>query len=380
MMRVAHLIDSLHWGGAEKWIASFSEVTKKRDLNVSVMSLQPFFENNPYRGQLESFGASVKAFSITRLYKPTALPLLIRTLRAGQFDIIQTHLSHSNILGTIAGRWVGIPVVATLHSTHLDTRGHYHSRSMVEQLALRYGAHRVMAVGNSVAEAHRYRMGNKMIDIVPNGVKPGVELSTTERNQLRTELTGDPTKTLILAVGRFVPLKGYAELLSAFSQVKKNHPKAFLALVGDGRMRPELERQLRILELAADVCLTGLRVDIPRVLAAGDIFVNSSHWEGLSMAMLEAMAAGLPILATQVGEAPYLLAEGRGLLVQPHDADGLAAGLTSLLDSPTTRQKMGSAARGYCESNYSLGPWLDKVLEVYTLAQNVKFGRRMDLA
>ena len=379
-MHVAHLVDSLHWGGAEKWIASFSEAAKSRDLNVTVMSLQPFVENNPYRTQMESLGVTVKAFSIKRLYDPAALPTLKRTLRTGKFDILQTHLSHSNILGTIAARRVGVPVVATLHSTHLSTRGHYFSRSLVEQLILRYGAHRVIAVGRSVAEAHRYRFGNKAIDIVPNGIKPGVELSTSERDKLRIELAGDPTRNLVIAVGRLVPLKGYAELLSAFAQVKTNHPKAFLVVVGDGRMRPELEVQVKALKLAEDVRLPGLRTDVPQILAAGDIFVNSSYWEGLSMAMLEAMAAGLPIMATSVGEAPYLLAEGRGLLVQPRNANSLAAGLATLLDSSTTREKMGTSARSFCESNYSLGPWLDKIMEVYTCAQNMQSGRRVSLA
>lgn len=369
-MHVAHLIDSLSWGGAEKIIASFTEVARPRGLDVTVMSLQPFVENNPYRVQMESLGANVKAFSITRLYDFASIPALVQAFRDGQFDIVQTHLSHANILGTLAARLAGVPVVATLHNTHLHTKGYYRARSWAEQNVLRYGAHRIMAVGNAVAEANRLRYEGRVIDIVPNCVKPGVALSVSERKALRIELAGDANRTVIIAVGRLVPQKGYGDMLLAFSRIRSRYPDAFLVIIGDGVLRSEVEEQALSLGITKDVRFLGLRDNVPQLLAAGDIFVNTSYWEGLSIAMLEAMAAGLPILATRVGEAPFMLANGRGLLVQPHDVDALVDGLVAFLSSSTTRQSMGASVRSFVELNYSLDPWLDKILKVYALAQS----------
>ncbi len=368
-MRIAHLIDSLHWGGAEKWIASFAEVARLRGLDVTVISLQAFIANNPYRTQLESFGAKVEALSITRLYKPAAVPILTRVFRSGGFDVIQTHLSHANVLGTFAGRLAGIPVVATLHSTHLDTRGHYRMRSMAEQIALRYIACQIIAVGNGVAEAHRVRLGSKELNVVPNAVKSGLVLADSERRNLRADLAGDPNRTIIIAVGRMVLLKGYAELLTAFAEVRKDHSEAFLLIVGDGSLRGDLESQASALGIAGDMRFLGLRTDVPRLLAASDIFVNNSYWEGLSMSMLEAMAAGLPIIATNVGEAPFLLADGRGSLISPRDVSALITSLRNMLNDSSIRKGAGDAARSFAESHYALDPWFDKVLEVYSKAQ-----------
>jgi glycosyltransferase involved in cell wall biosynthesis len=367
-MRVLHLIDSLHWGGAEKWIASFTEMACHRGVEAAVVSLQPFIANNPYRAQIESFGATAMALSITRIYDPKAIPTLVRIFRKGGFDLIQTHLSHSNILGVLSARAAGVPVVATLHSTHLDTRGHYRSRSWVEQIVLRYAAQRVLAVGNGVAEAHRARLAGRDIDTVPNAVKPGVVLSASERNRLRVEMAGDPDRILIIAVGRLVLLKGYAELITAFSEVRKDYPNAFLVIVGDGRLRGELESLVSALEEADNVRFLGVRTDVPRLLAASDIFVNASHWEGLSMSMLEAMAAGLPILATSVGDAPVLLANGRGMLIAPRDVNALKAGLGAMLGN-SSRKSLGDAAKAFAESMYALDPWFDKILDIYSKAR-----------
>ena len=190
-MHIAQVIDALQWGGAEKWIFSFSEVAKLRGLVVTVISLQPFIDDNPYRVQLESLGVKVFPLSISTLYDFAAMPPLLRIFQTERFDLVQTHLTHANILGTLVGRSVDIPTVATLHSTHLGTEGHYHTRSVFEQIVLRYSPCKIIAVGNGVAEAHRLRLGRKEIDVIPNAVKLGVVLSDSARETLRAELVGD---------------------------------------------------------------------------------------------------------------------------------------------------------------------------------------------
>ena len=114
-------------------------------------------------------------------------------------------------------------------------------------------------------------------------------------------------------------------------------------------MHGDLEAQAFSLGVKQDVHFLGFRDDIPRLLAAADIFVNCSDWEGLSIAMLEAMAAGLPVLATNVGDAPSLLANGRGVLIPPQDPDALKMALLDLLGSPEVCKNMGRSARNFVE-------------------------------
>jgi glycosyltransferase involved in cell wall biosynthesis len=108
---------------------------------------------------------------------------------------------------------------------------------------------------------------------------------------------------------------------------------------------------------------------VPKLLAACDIFLNSSYWEGLSIAMLEAMAAGLPVIATSVGDAEHLLATGGGLLVNVQDPAGLAAAINCLIENPDKTQAMGQLASSYVEQNYAAGPWFDKLLHTYRRAR-----------
>jgi glycosyltransferase involved in cell wall biosynthesis len=367
-MHIAQVIDAMHWGGAEKWILSFSEAAKSRGLDITIISLEPFSENSPYHAQLESQGSKVFELSIPTLYNFTAMPGLLRIFKTEHFDLVQTHLAHANILGTLMGKLMSIPTVATLHSTHPGAAGHHRVRSVLERIMLRYISSEIVAVGKGVAEAHRFRLTGKSIKVIPNAVEPGMNLKAWEREAVRVELAGDPRRTILMAVGRLIPLKGYSALFTVFAQVKRVHTEAILVIAGDGRLRSDLESQASSLGIRQDVHFLGFRNDIRRLLAAADIFVNCSDWEGLSIAMLEAMAAGLPVLATRVGEAPFLLDDGRGILIPAQDPEALKKALMDLLDKPGTWHEMGKSARSFVDSNYAINPWMDRIMEVYAKA------------
>lgn len=370
-MHIAHLIDSLGIGGAQKLLVLFAEQAQARGLKVTVICLAARKANAAIIADLESFGAHVVLLSIYKLYDPTALPKLLMVLRREKVDVLQTHLRHSNILGALAGRLMNIPVAATLHSTHARPNGRFFRlRFWGEQMLLRYGVRRVIAVGQMIGEIYRDRLIDREVDIIPNPVKPSPRFSQPERDALRREIAGDPERFLILTVGRLRPDKGLTDLLTAFAQTHAKHPSAMLVVVGDGEILGELKLQAASLGLAEAVFFSGARDDVLGILSASDMYVSSSYREGLSLAMLEAMAAGLPIVATQVGDTEFLLNEERGLIVPPHDVSALADGMCDLIEHPQKTKEIGRAARAFVEANYSPSQWMDGLLDVYAKARN----------
>ena len=132
-------------------------------------------------------------------------------------------------------------------------------------------------------------------------------------------------------------------------------------------MLNELQSRIHDLGLTNHVFLLGTRDDTLRLMSAADIYINSSHWEGTPVSVLEAMAAGLPIVATQVGENPHLLASNAGLVVPPRNPEALATALCTLLESPDLRHQFGRAAADRVKTHYSREVWRRKLLELYSL-------------
>jgi glycosyltransferase involved in cell wall biosynthesis len=169
----------------------------------------------------------------------------------------------------------------------------------------------------------------------------------------------------LLSVGRLEPQKGCFDLIESFALVHQKHPDARLVIAGSGSLESQVNSRINTLSLAQSVHMLGLRQDIPDLLAASDIFVSAAHWEGLPVASLEAMAAGLPLVVTSVGDLPRVVAPGTGLLVPPKDPVTLAASIVRLLEQPELRVELGAAARNHIERHYCANAWADRLLEVY---------------
>jgi glycosyltransferase involved in cell wall biosynthesis len=363
-MRVLQIVDSLKYGGAEKLLVTFAQQAQERQIETTVLSLSDA-AGAPLRLQLEAFGTQVIVLPRHSLFDLKKLQQISRIMRAGKFDIVHTHLTYSNIKGAVLARLNGLPVVATIHNTEVDSRHSHPLRDRLEILALRYLARHVIAVGASVADVYNPIL-HRQCDVIPNAVLPPVILTPAERAALRTELTGgEPLGPLCITVGRFSPQKGYLHLLDAFALVHAASPTAMLLIVGDGVMRPELEAKIAALDLGGCVRLLGLRNDVPRLLAAADLYINASLWEGLPIAHLEAMMAGLPVAVTAVGEVPRLVIEGTGLLVPAQKPDELATVILTLLADPARRVQMGSTAQTYVQQHYSAAVWFESLLQIY---------------
>jgi len=259
----------------------------------------------------------------------------------------------------------GTPVIASLRTAGYDPRYHRPLRQFIETVVVKYGAQRIMANGQVVAELGSKRFAPRRIDVIPNAIALPEPLPIEERTALRTKLTGDAARPIVISVGRLDLPKGFPDLLEAFDVVRKTHPCAALLLVGDGPLRGQLDRQTVELGLEGHVFLLGQRDDVGTLLEASDIYVTSSHWEGLPVSVLEAMAAGLPVIATTVGELPYLVVRQAGSLVPPRQPERLAAEINNLLLNPERMESMGAAGREHIRKNFSPEVWVRQLLTLY---------------
>jgi glycosyltransferase involved in cell wall biosynthesis len=364
MMRVAIMIDTLKVGGAQKLVADFTLAAASYGIEPTVICMHQ--DIHPIMADaMKAAGVRIVEFSSPSLLNVNRLVRLVRFLREGKFDLIHTHLSYANILGCLSGYFAGCPVVSSLHNTESDSRKRSMRVVRLETLILRYFARRIIAVGYGVADAFRARVKNRHVDVIPNGIPTPPTITREARQKLRREITGDENRTLLLAVGRFVPAKGYEDMIESFALLHRSNPRCFLAIAGSGRLFDQIQRQISEMRLDHSVCCLGVRSDIPQLLAASDIFVSSSHWEGLPVAILEAMMTGLPIVATAVGDIPKVVTPEAGVIVPPHQPECLAEALNDLVNAPEKARAMGEAARNRAIQEYSLDTWMKRHMVVY---------------
>lgn len=371
-MKIVQIIDNFLPGGAQSMQVVFAQAVRELpDVLLTVVSLRDDNQETNIPSQIKATGARVVCFPAKTLYNPARFLRLINFLRHENFDVVHTHLPSSNVLGTIAGRLAGKPVISAIRNSRDDTWGGLSVLlGKLETFTLRYLSHQVMAVGHATAAAQQHRLGNKLITPVPNALRLFSPLPSGKRNQIRTELIGNTTQPLLISTGRLVQQKGYGDLLTAFAEVHKQHPEAVLVIAGEGPLHNQLTDQINKLGLEEHVKLLGFRDDVPLLLAASDIFVSSSHWEGLSVSILEAMAAGLPVVATNVSDTPRVVVEGAGHIVPPHEPTLLADAISSLLSNASQRHAFGSAARAFIEKKHNPASWVQNILDMYRTVIN----------
>jgi L-malate glycosyltransferase len=363
-MRIAQMIDSLHWGGAQKMQIFLVQSLQPLGIDLTVISLRQD-SNSSVAAQLEAAGARVVTFSFPRLFSIGSFVHLVQFLRHESFDLLHTYLTYSNIIGSFAGQLSGTPVITSLRSAGVDPRYFRPRRVRLENLALRYAARKVTANGYVVADVGRKRLPNVHIDVIPNAIDLIPPLAEDQRQTLRAQITGDPQRPMLLSVGRLALPKGFPDLLDAFACLHSDFPSAALVIAGEGDMAGELRTTIARLGLDGHVFMLGLRNDVPALLGAADLYVNSSHWEGMPVSVLEAMAAGLPVIATAVGDTPWVVKPGTGVLVPPYRPKELAMAMANLLASPEQRSCLGLAARDHIQRNFNRDVWRRNLLNLY---------------
>lgn len=286
-----------------------------------------------------------------RLVNVRAYCELRRLLQKRKYDLVHVHTPVAAFLTRFAARGLGIPVLYTAHGFHFY-RGaplwNWLFYYTAEKIASRWTAGLVVMNGEDFGSGKRlgFTEGENLFFVRGVGVDLGRFTPASERGEkVREELGLGPEDAVAACVAEFTPTKNHEFLLSAWRRVAREIPRAYLLLVGDGTLRPGLEEGARRAGIPR-VRFLGYREDVPEVLAAADVFVLASRREGLPRAVMEAMAAGKPIVVTNVRGSRDLVAHGEtGYLVSLGDEKALATALTKLLEDCDLARRMGEAGR-----------------------------------
>ena len=335
-MRVCHVMSADLWAGAEIQLATLaSYLVTRTDIEMTAV----LFNEGALARELRRLGIETVVIDEQTNDAIRILSKLVPFLKRRRFDLLHTHRYKDNILGSVAAKAAGIRhVVRTVHGVSEAMQGWPHFKfrcyDLVDTAVLRYAADRIIGVS--------YRISQQLVE---NGHMPskvtsihnGIDFKKVEvvrsRDEFRAELGIGPGTTLIGTVGRLAPVKGHSVLLRAATRIRRRTDDVKFILVGDGRLEDELKRFASVQGLG-DVCLfTGARMDTPDLLAAMDIFTLPSLSEGIPMALLEAMALGIPVVAASVGGVPEVVTHGQtGLLVRSGDEYELADACIDLVN------------------------------------------------
>jgi glycosyltransferase involved in cell wall biosynthesis len=361
-LRLAHLIESDGPGGAERMLASLAtELQAAGSENVVIV---PAAGEGWLAHELHGTGVHVEQFHLDRPFSPAFARGLEETLRRHRVVLAHSHEFTMAVYGAWAARRAGIPHLFTMHG------GRYYAGRLRRRIALRVAAtlsDSVVAVSHILARQLRRDLwlSADRVVIIPNGVRqmPVVQSS------LREELRLTAADQLVVAVGNLYPVKGHTYLLEALALLAARFPRLHVAIAGRGELADPLLAEARRLQVNQHFHLLGLRSDIGNVLAASDVFVLPSLSEGVPLALLEAMLAGKPIVATAVGEVPTVLEGGHaGVVVRPGDAAELADALASLLSDPAEARRLGGAAAARASEAYTLSSMIERYAALYEKA------------
>ena len=364
-LRLLWLIDSLTLGGAEALTAVFARAVDPGRLALTVCALKSL-GGNPFAAELAAAGTPAVELGSRGLSDLGAFRRLLALVRATRPDVIHAHLTDATIWGAAAARLAGRPCVATLHVAPPGPPG---PRRPLHRLALARGCARVLAVSEAarrewLAAGGRPRLRPERVAVVPNGVEPERWTAPPEEGRTaRRELGVPEGAPLAVTVAALRPGKGLRDLLAAVPAVLERVPAARFLVVGDGPLAGELAAAAR--GLGGRVLLAGFRRDPPALLAAADLFVLPSRDDALPTALLEAMAAGLPVVAGDAGGIPEIVAPGTGRLVPPGDPRALAAAVAELLASPSERAALAAAGRARVRRRFTASAWCERLLDLY---------------
>jgi len=354
---IAQMLESDGPGGAEVVVLRLGEALRARGHEVVPVG--------PARGcgwlaqQFRDRGFEPETFDLHRPLDWRCLRGMVDMLRRRRVDIVHSHEFTMAVYGTAAARWIRRPHVITMH-------GNQRMTSRWRRRQLLRGAFRwsdaTVAVSHDTKRHLDAEIGlaPRVVRIVPNGVP----VPAGERGRLRATLGVPENALVVAAMGSLVPRKGHAVLIRALA-AEAGLPWR-LVIAGGGPEREPLQALARELRVDERVHLLGHRDDIGDILAAADIFAMPSLWEGLPLALLEAMATGKPVVASATSGIPEAITpEVEGLLTPPGDIDALRRALGRLLCDPVLRQQLGARAAGRAAAEFSIRAMTDRYESLY---------------
>lgn len=284
---------------------------------------------------------------------------LRQLVRNKQPDIVHTHGYRSDVIGGLAAASAGVPRVTTVHGfTGGDAKNRANEWLQVRSF---HAFNAIAAVSQSIAQRlKKAGVRDRLVHLIPNAIDPYTQ--SLNRTDSRTLLGSSPDEFVIGWVGRMSGEKGLDVLVHALKHVEQPFKAIF---IGDGPDRLALQGQVAKLGLDFSVRWPGIVPDAASLFPAFDVFVLSSRTEGIPIVLLEAMRAGVPIVATRVGGVPEMLGDSEALLIPSEQPAALAAAISAIRDDPEAARTRTTAARARLEREFALGPWVGRYDALY---------------
>jgi len=361
-MRVLHVIESLDFGGAEKVVISIANaMAGKHAVEICCLKHVGSLGNDVDR--------RIRVFCMNKKEgNDFILPLrLARLLRQGRYDVVHTHNWGSFLEGGLAGILAGTAVL--IHTVHGPYTEYTSSRLSAMKLALRHFLERwvsrrfrrIVAVSDSIKDyiAESIGIPASLLKTIHNGIP-------IRRSDDTVKVSHHAGAVRFITVGRLAAIKNHAMMLAAFAELLKRHPHAHLTIVGDGPERAAIEGLISGYGITGNVSLAGFQSEVSPFLEQADVFLLTSNYEGISIALLEAMRAGLPAICTAVGGIPETVTDAEsGILVPAGDLGALTAAMSELASSPQKREQFGESGRKRFSSEFSLDTMVSRYDSLY---------------
>ena len=366
--KVFFLLDSLNVGGTEVQAVELALRLSPQSYDVTLGCLRA---RGPLLEKLKGSAVSVREFypkggfdSVHGIYQMFRLAMF---LRRGRFQIVHTHDLYANLLGIPAARIAGVPVTISSQRdlSHLDVyqTGRRVWIRRVQNLSMAVLTNSKAVRESVLAENH---FAPEKIRIIYNGVDTDkFQQGSRDRNWLAPDAAKE--KWITLVGNMHSDVKGHPLLIAAAPEVIREFPQTRFVLVGDGARRNDFEQEVAQLGLQSHFLFLGRRDDVNRILACSDIAVLPSKAEGLPNAVLEYLAAGLPMIATRVGGNSEIVEDGKnGLLVPPEDSGALANALLRLLRAPELAARLACRGRELVVAEFSFRRLIEKTDQLYS--------------
>lgn len=365
-MRIVHVVYSLGMGGQERIISDLAFSQRKQGHEVAIFSLTR--KDGPFHEMLEGYGIRIFEFHKRDGFSPSLLFKICSQLRNLSADVVHTHNHMPNLYGAIAGFLSRTPTVINTRHGYGGVKTNRRQEAIFRFSSL--FTYRVVAVSKALVDHYigiRAVSAEKVV-CIPNGidVKKYSSASPSDRSDFRKELGISSNTPLCGIVSRLSSEKNLFLFIDAVRRVTNKMPTAMFVIAGDGPERNALSAHISGNSLDDNVLLLGQRNDIPRLLSALDLFVLCSKTEGMPLTLIEAMAAGRPVIATDVGGVREVVEDGRtGIVIPSGDEVVLSEKMLELLLDRRKSKSLGSAAKERAFSHFHLSSMVDSYFKLY---------------
>ncbi len=367
-MRICFVNSLRTFGGGERWLVETAGGLLERGHDVSVVARS----GSALAGRARRSGFETLELPMRGDADPTSVLPLAAWLRRWRCDVASVNVQRAVRVGALAARIAGVRGVVERRGLLFPVRP-----TAVNRLTYRRFVTRVIA--NCRAIADDLERGGvvppERITVIPNGIDPE-RTAAGEGARLRAELCLEAETPTVVMIGRLVPDKGHDVALRAFAKVVEAEPRAQLLVAGAGKLRQELRTMATQTLPDGSWRFLGHRSDVEDVLAAASVVLLTSFREGMPHVILEAMAAGAPVVATRVAGIPEMIRDGRdGLLVEPGDSDAAAAAVLGMLTDRESARGMAASARGRVLEEFSLRSMIDDIEACFAAEADRRGGR-----